>query len=138
MGDFRFLMLNFIYVVCEFMCDMRYLIRCMFSFICNLSWSNYNVSILLCCMPETIYIVCKKSFVCFNSFVTWAKKSTVCVHFCCVHFSMLYLQNHLFMRKIICGIRKIICDIDRFTFGPMVIVTIVLFLDMTLPRIKHS
>ena len=61
MGDFRFLMLNFIYVVCEFMCDMRYLICFMFSFICNVSRSIYNVSVLLCCMSETIYVVCKKS-----------------------------------------------------------------------------
>ena len=73
MGNCICHMLTFIYVMCRFMCDMRYLICCMFSFICNVSWSIYDISILLCNMSETIYVVSKNPFVCFNSFIIWAK-----------------------------------------------------------------
>ena len=37
MGNCICHMLTFINVVCKFMCDMRYLICCLFSFICNVS-----------------------------------------------------------------------------------------------------
>ena len=52
------------------------------------------------------------------------KNSALCANFCCVQFAMLYLQNHSFMLKIICAIRKVICGIGRITFGPLVIITI--------------
>ena len=52
---------------------MRYLICCVFSYICSVSWSIYEISILLCSMSETICVVSKNPFACFNSFITWAK-----------------------------------------------------------------
>ena len=60
------------------------------------------------------------------------KVSALFVNPCCVQFAMLYLENHAFILKIVCGIRKIICGIGRLTFGPLVIITIELFFDMTL------
>ena len=61
------------YVMCKFMCDLQYLICCMYSFTYNVSWSIYDISILLWSMSERIYVVSKNPFVCFNSFTTWAK-----------------------------------------------------------------
>ena len=73
MGNCVCHMLTFINVMCKSMCDMRCLICCMFSSICNMSRSIYNISILLCSMSETNYVVSKNPFVCFNSFIKWAK-----------------------------------------------------------------
>ena len=53
--------------------DMRYLICCLFGFICNMSWSIYDISNLLCSMSETIYVVSKNPSAYFNSFIKWAK-----------------------------------------------------------------
>ena len=64
---------TFINIMCKFMCDLRYLICCMYSFTYNVSWSIYDISILLWSMSERIYVVSKNPFVCFNSFTTWAK-----------------------------------------------------------------
>ena len=71
MGNCICHMLAFINVMCKFMCDMRYLIWSMLSFICYVSWSTYDISIVFS-VSETIYVVSKNLFVCFNSFVTWA------------------------------------------------------------------
>ena len=60
------------HVICNFMCDMQYLIRCIFSLICNVSWSIHDISNLLCSMSESIYVVSINPFGCFNSFKTWA------------------------------------------------------------------
>ena len=71
----------FITVMCKFMCVMRYLIRCtcMFSFIGNVCWSIYEISILLCSVSETIYVW-------FNSFITWAQIALIrlCSRLYCV------------------------------------------------------
>ena len=94
----------FITVMCKFMCVMRYLIRCtcMFSFIGNVCWSIYEISILLCSMSETIYVVSKNP--CMVQFIHNMGKNSA----------------HSFMLKIIlCGIGKIICGIGRFTFWPL-------------------
>ena len=66
-------MLTFIDIMHKFKCDMRFLIFCMFSFIYNVSWSIYDISILSCSMSETIHIVSINPFGCFNSFITWAE-----------------------------------------------------------------
>ena len=66
---------SFINVMCKFMYDMRYLIYCVFSFICNASWSSYDISICYaaCLKPYIYYVVSKNPFLCLNSFITWAK-----------------------------------------------------------------
>ena len=72
----------------------------------------------LCSMYETVFVMSKNPFACFNSLLTWAKLALPCVNSCCAQFAMLYLQNHSSMLEIICGIRKIICGIGRFTSKP--------------------
>ena len=42
-------------------------------FLCNVSWSIHDISILLCSMYEFIYVASKSLFACFNSLLTWAK-----------------------------------------------------------------
>ena len=85
----------FITVMCKFMCVMRYLIRftCMFSFLGKVCWSIYEISILLCSMSETIYVVSKNPYVWFNSFITWAKIALIhlCSRLYCVALAKLYV-----------------------------------------------
>ena len=111
---------------CKFMCDMQYLICWMFSFICSLSWCIYDIPILLCSISEFIYFVFNSLFACFNSFITWAiialsaaifvaSSLLPCIGNSCIS-NCIALQS-AFMLKIICGI-------GRFTFWPLVIVTI--------------
>ena len=113
-------MLTFVDVMCT--CDMWYLICCMFCFICNVSWSIYDISIMLCSMSETIYVVSKNSFVCFNSFITWAKIALSVSIFgassllCCIcKIKFIYTRDYL------CCIGKIKCGIGRFTFWPLLL-----------------
>ena len=87
-------MLNFINVMCKFMCDMRYLICCMFSFISNVSLSIYGISISLCSLSESIYGASKNPFACFNSFITCPN----------IAFSVLIFVAS----SLLCCIRKII------------------------------
>ena len=79
---------------------------------------------MLCSVSETIYIVSRNPFVCVYSFILLAKIALSVSIFVASQFAMLYLQNHSFMLKIICAIRKIICGIGRITFGHLVSITI--------------
>ena len=58
---------------CKFMCDIRYLINIVFSFICSMYWPIYIISISLCNMSESTYDMPINPFACFNLFIIWAK-----------------------------------------------------------------
>ena len=93
-------MITFINVVCKCMRDMRYLICCMFSSITI--WSIYDISIFLCSMSETIYVVSQNTFACFNSFITWAKIALSVSIFvassllCCIY-KIIHLCSRLYV-----------------------------------------
>ena len=72
----------------------------------KLSWSIYDISILLCSMSESTYFVSKNPFACFNSFVTWASIAHSVSIFvasrvlCCIAKSMHYAQNYMLHEQI--------------------------------------
>ena len=118
--------------MCHCLCDSRYLICCMFSFICKVSWSIYDISILLCSILGTIYVVSKNRFPCFNKSIEQAKKAlsvSIVLHpVCYVVFSKSCIRTKKYMRhsqnyNVING---------RFTYWPSVIVTSELLLEMNL------
>ena len=122
-GSFICIMLNFIDTMYKLICDMQYLICCI-SFICKMSWSIYDVSMLLCSMSESIYVVSGNQFACFKLFITWAKMA---------HSVSIFVSSSLLccFAKSMHSCSKFICCTSRLTFLPSLIITIELFLDMT-------
>ena len=115
MGNFTCL------VICNFLRDMRYLIRCIFSIIMQRILIHSWYIQLLCSMSKSIYmymyVVSINAFACFNTFKTLAsihghQWHTLCQFLLNRVCYMMYLRNHAFMLKII-------CCMGRFTFWPL-------------------
>ena len=110
--------LLFINVMCKFICDMLHLICAMFSSICNMSWYIYDIfpfSHVACLNPCMMCL--KIDVVGFYSFITWTKIALSGSIF--VACSWLCRMGK-FKR---CMLIKLFSGMGRFTFWPMVIVT---------------
>ena len=111
-----------VYVICLLSLMLRAHVTCsiwyVVCFICNVSWSIYDISIMFCSMYETFYVVSKNTFVCFNWFVKWAKIAHSVSTFslqCCIC-KIIHLCSRFFML-----LGKNICGILRFNFWPLLL-----------------